>query len=273
MGADELSLQWLGTACFELRTARASVLIDPYFSREGWWGFLTHPLESDRKLIEQYVRPVDAVAVGHGHADHLLDAPTIAKRLGVPLYASADALKVAGAEGLSVGQTRMIQPGDRFGVGDLEIEVVRSAHSEMFTQCLVGGDMPDRVQVPMRFHGYKNGPVLGFWIRWRGRAIFHCGSAQLVEASLPRGVPDVLLFCISGWRADPRIFERIAQALGPEVIVPMHHDDFFQPLSRPLKLGPAARFGEAIARIRLAMPRTRIAELAFFESLRLEART
>lgn len=269
---DTLQVRWLGTAGFEVRTARTSLLIDPYLSRLDLGSLLRRPARPDPARIDPYLKPAEAVLIGHSHFDHLLDAPYIARKLGCPLYGAGDTLRVARAEGTEEGLLREIKGGDRLEIGDLVVEVVESRHSGLFTQWLVGGDMPDPVRLPLWFLAYKCGPVFGFRIRWRDRVIYHSGSAELVPEPLEGGPPvDVALFCINGWKADRGVFRRLGQLLKPRVVVPMHHDDFFRPFEAGLRVGPLVHQAEALERIRADVPGASVVGLDFFSTLHLHA--
>lgn len=270
--ADTLQVRWLGTAGFEVRTAETALLIDPYLSRLDLASLLRHPARPDPARVTPYLRPADAILIGHSHFDHLLDAPFIARRLGCPLYGSRDSLRVARAEGTDESLLREIKGGDRLEIGDLVVEVVESRHSGLFTQWLVGGPMPDPVRLPMRFLSYKCGPVFNFRIRWRDRLVYHIGSAEVLPEPLEGGPPvDVVLACINGWKSDPGVFQRMARLLRPRVVVPMHHDDFFRPFEAGLRIGPIVHEAQALERIRKDVPGASAVGLDFFTTLHLHS--
>jgi L-ascorbate metabolism protein UlaG (beta-lactamase superfamily) len=271
LAEDELTIRWLGTACFEIRTAQASLLLDPYFSRPSLMRMLLGPVRPDMARIQQHARHVTAILIGHAHVDHMLDAPAISRLLNAPLYGSQDVAHVARAEGLSATAMRVLQGGERLQFGDLEVEAIESKHSDMRTNWLVKGNIPANPRMPMRFWEYKHGTVLTYAIRWRGRSIYHLGSAELVERHLAAQRADVALLCLSGWKDNPSVFKRLAAALSPRVLVPMHHDDFFRPLEAGFHEGQLAYVDEALATVAREMPQTTVAPVEFFTEYRLRA--
>ena len=216
-------------AGFELRSATTTLLIDPYFSRRPLAAFLGGPALPDLAEIHKYLRPADAVFISHAHFDHLLDAPAICQEQRIPLYTSDQGERIANAAGLPAALQKPIRQGDKLQVGDFTVEPIASKHSDMVTQWLAGGDNPPVVHWPMGFLAFHNGPVYDFLIRWRGRSLFHAGSAQIVEQAVGDRQADVALLCLTGWTSTPRYFARVGNALHPRVVVPMHDDlfDFF----------------------------------------------
>lgn len=271
VGKDELAIKWLGTAAFEIRTARGSLLIDPHYSRHNLFQLLKGPIRPDMARVRRHLEPVQAVFVGHAHHDHLIDAPAAAGLLQAPFYGSEDAAKVARLEGLPESQIHTLTGGEKIRVGDMTVEAVASRHSHIITNVMVNGNIAPWTQLPMRFWDYKHGQVFTYVVHWRGRTVYHFGSAEIVEASFRDRRADVALLCLSGWKDNPSIFGRLDATLHPRVVVPMHHDDFFRPLEEGFHPGQLAFVGEAFPTIRREMPESHLAEPALFQEYRLSA--
>ena len=62
-------LRWLGCACFELDFGSATVVIDPWITANQRTG-----------LTWKVVEKCDCIALTHGHFDHILDIPALAKK-------------------------------------------------------------------------------------------------------------------------------------------------------------------------------------------------
>ena len=271
-GEDELAVRWLGTAGYEIRSKQGALLIDPYYSRPSLGTLLGGPAKADEARVKAHVRPVDAVFVGHGHFDHFLDAPLAAKLTGATLYTSATSIALAAQEGLPEAQRRVVRAGDVIRVGDITVEVVEGRHSSMPTQFLAGGAMDPHAKLPLRFLEYKNGDVFGFLVTWRGRTLYHNGSAEFVEAGLAGRRAETVLFCVSGWKSTPGVFKRVYEALKPAAIMPMHHDDFFKPFEAGVQENLLAAHQEALHTIRRDAPGAAIVAVDFFDDHRFRAR-
>src|SRR5213075_3140263 len=73
-------LTYLGVAGWQLEAAGTIVITDPYLSRPA---DPDAPLVPDAAAIAAHTPPhADLVLVGHSHHDHLLDAPSVARRTG-----------------------------------------------------------------------------------------------------------------------------------------------------------------------------------------------
>ncbi len=245
----QVAFSWHGTAAVEVRSGSASILIDPFYSRPSMWDLAAGPVAPDAVLLKRYVRRPDAVFVSHAHYDHFLDAPSIARRFGVPLYLPADGVRIATLAGVAPADIRVVGGGERIAVGDLEVEVVRARHPEVVTQLLAGGIMPDVAALPIRYSDYKTDEALVFLIRHGNTTIAHLDAPDALASRLVERPVDVALVSVGVWYRRPQIFARVGRALAPAVIVPIHHDDFLQPLSGGLVENPFAHWRDALAEI------------------------
>ena len=81
-GSAHVKVQWLGQAAFKITTVDGKVIvIDPY-------------LTANPKTPEQYEKlealgKVDLILVTHGHLDHFLDVPALARLNSAPVWAPA----------------------------------------------------------------------------------------------------------------------------------------------------------------------------------------
>lgn len=235
-----MRLAWLGTAGYVVRTARTTVLIDPYVTRARL-GRLAAPLVPDEAAIERWIPPrVQAIVCGHSHFDHLLDAPRIALSRGAMLVGSRTTCSFARAAGVPEEQLFVVPPeGARLRAGDVAIRLVPSRHARLaLGRVPLSGEVLRAPRLPARAWNYKMGGAFGVLLEAGGVRVYHNGSADLVHAELAGERADVVLMGLAGRRATPRYAERLLDALAPRVVVPTHHDAFFAPLEEGLRLLP-----------------------------------
>ena len=80
-----------------------------------------------------------------------------------------------------------------------------------------------------------------------GRTIYHTGSANVRDDVDPsRREVDLLLLCVAGWTATPRLVERVLSKVSPGAVLLSHWDNFFSPLERGARLMPAIKLPELV---------------------------
>jgi L-ascorbate metabolism protein UlaG (beta-lactamase superfamily) len=118
-----LLLRWLGAANFELVYRGSVVLLDAYFDRMP----RTRPLGFTRDEITR----VSAIFVGHGHGDHMADAPYVAMRTGARLYGAASTIETALKQGVPAKQTLVLKGGEVERFDGFTVEAVLARHSDI----------------------------------------------------------------------------------------------------------------------------------------------
>ena len=93
--------------------------------------------------------------------------------------------------------------------------------------------------VPSTPFRYPRGEVFAFRVEGGGTSWYVQGSAGIDDQALRRQRPvDVLLACLAARHGTSRYLERLGERLRPRVLMPIHHDDLFRPLSEPAKAVP-----------------------------------
>jgi L-ascorbate metabolism protein UlaG (beta-lactamase superfamily) len=234
-----LEIEWSGTAGYRLTYEGASLVLDPYFSRVSLADLLTRqPLPGDPAMIDR-VLPVDAdvvaVAVGHTHFDHAVDAPALVRRFGCPAFGSSSLAHLMGLHGLAEHAVT-VEAKKPYEVGPFTLRFVPSVHSKLVAGLAVPSDGEltcdhlDGLSGP----AYRCGQVWGIHITVAGTTLYHQGSADFVEDELTTGPVDIFLAGIAGRAWSPGYFPKVLRRLQPSVIVPGHYDDFFRPLGDDL---------------------------------------
>lgn len=94
-----MKITWLGHSAFRIETAKARILIDPFFTGNPGFSGL------DRRDV---VEGVTHLLLTHGHGDHVGDTVQIARETGAIVLANADLaawLGTKGVEKLDMGNT------------------------------------------------------------------------------------------------------------------------------------------------------------------------
>lgn len=236
-----LALQWLGTAGFRVLSQGHHLWLDPHLSRHGLSQLAFGRIAPNEARIRADVDRADAVAVGHSHFDHAIDAPAIAKLYGARVYGASDTLNYCRGAGVDEQQLMEIKGDGRvYTEGPFELTGYRSEHSPFLAGKV---PFPGRIAQPMTLpapvSAWRVGQVLTLHAQCCGGSVHHVGSAALVEAEL-RGVQaDVVLACTIGRHATPHFARRLVECLRPKVLIPCHWDQFWRPIDAPVKQIPS----------------------------------
>jgi L-ascorbate metabolism protein UlaG (beta-lactamase superfamily) len=254
-GARGLVVRWLGTAGFELRCEGHTLLIDPYLTRASLRQCVLSRLVPDEALLARHCPRADAIILGHTHFDHALDVPSIARATGAQVFGSRSAAELCKSHGVDPTKIDVVErpagsePVER-GVGPFRLYFYPSAHARLLLgRVPFAGEIADCEDVPLRAHEYRCGAVFGVEIRVGGKTLFHLGSAEILDATLPRLEADLVLMCVAGWTTSRQFPERAMRALSPSAVLLSHWDNFLSPLSRGAKALPALKLEAFVDRL------------------------
>lgn len=249
--ASGVRVRWLGAAGFAISFGQHTILLDPYVTRASLRQCVLSALSPDLTAIDRHVPRADAIILGHTHFDHALDVPTIAKRDDAIIFGSASARTLCRSQGVIESRIDVIEPESHFAqerdVGPFQLRFHSSAHSRLLLgRVPFPGDIQDCGDIPIRAEHYRCGSVFGVEIRVAGKTIFHLGSAELVERTLPKIGVDLALVCVAGWTWSERFPMRVVRALSPRAILLSHWDNFLLPFDRGAEVLPALRMGTLV---------------------------
>ncbi|MBR1560090.1 MAG: MBL fold metallo-hydrolase [Clostridia bacterium] len=239
-----MKVTWFGTTTLLFDDGRDQVLFDCHVTRPSIPRYLFGQLRTDAaladRLIERHhIDRLRAIFVSHAHHDHVMDAPFFALRCGAAIYGSPSALNVG--RGGGVPEDRLRPFGDPDIIGGFEVTALPSLHSKptLFNNDL--GQTIDRpVAQPARKRNYKEGRSWDFVVRHSGRTYVIRPSFNYIEEQLDGVCADVLFLGVSGLsKADAatraRFFAETVDKVRPHTVIPIHWDDFFSPLAKPVR--------------------------------------
>jgi L-ascorbate metabolism protein UlaG (beta-lactamase superfamily) len=191
-----MDIRFLGHACFELSDGDTSVLIDP---------FLTGNPSAAANADE--LSPT-TILVTHGHADHIGDTVSIAKRAGVPVVAITELAGEIGEEGVDVFDPNL---GGTVEFDWGWVRLVPAWHTSTTPK------------------GTVNTPA-GLVINFGDKTVYHLGDTALFsDLSLVsrRDEIDVALMCIGGhYTMDRHDAVHAAEFVAAHTVIPCHYDTF-----------------------------------------------
>lgn len=244
-----LSVTWLGVATLLVDDGTSALMTDGYFSRPALATVATRkvapaPARVDGCLARANVSRLAAVIPVHTHIDHALDSALVADRTGARLVGGESAANVGRGYGLPAQRIVVAVSGTPMTLGAFEVTLIESRHCppDRFP-----GKIADPVRPPVRASAYRCGESWSALIHHRpsGRRLLIQGSAGYVAGALDGMRADAVYLSVGQLGLQPRSYiteywEQTVRAVGARRAIPIHWDDFFRPLSKPLRALPFA---------------------------------
>ncbi len=218
--------RWLGAAGIDLQVNGQILAIDPFFTRPPLRSLWFGKAQPDQAMIEKWIRKYDYILISHPHYDHLMDVPVVLEKTGALALGSENACRIMRLLGAADKQVRRIETGDRITLGQFQVEAIASRHIRL--PGFGPGPLKEGLHPPLRLRDYRMDSSFSFLILAGARRLLVWTSA-LTE---PAPQADVLFLSLTGTRA---YLKDLLSKVQPGVVVPTHWDDFFRPLSRPIR--------------------------------------
>ena len=191
-----MEVRFLGHACFELSDGDTNVLIDPFLTGNPKAAVAADDVDATTILLT------------HGHADHIGDTVSIAKRTGATVVAIVELAGEIGAEGVDVRDPNL---GGTVNFDWGWVKLVPAWHTSTTPK------------------GTVNTPA-GLLINYKDTIVYHLGDTcvfsdlQLVGKHHPI---DIALMCIGGhYTMDRTDGVDAAELIGAKTVIPCHYNTF-----------------------------------------------
>ncbi|MGH3558296.1 MAG: MBL fold metallo-hydrolase [Mycobacterium sp.] len=244
-----LTVTWLGVSTLLLDDGSSALMTDGYFSRPSLTRVALGKVSPsaarvDECLTRANVTRLEAVIPVHTHIDHALDSALVADRTGARLVGGESAANVGRGHGLDEDRLIVAVPGESIPLGAFEVALVKSHHCppDRFP-----GEITAPLVPPVKASAYRCGEAWSTLVHHRpsGRRMLIQGSAGFVKGALAGQRADVVYLGVGqlGLQPEPYLVDYWAEtvrAVGARRVVLIHWDDFFRPLSKPLRALPYA---------------------------------
>jgi L-ascorbate metabolism protein UlaG (beta-lactamase superfamily) len=237
---------FLGVATLLFDDGETQLMTDGFFSRPSLLQVArkigTDPKAVDAALGKAGADRVKALFVAHTHYDHALDVAYVTKKTGAKLYGSASTRNVGRGGDLKDDQMVVFEPGKEYAVGKFAVTVLKGKHSPPIKG--LNDDLGRTIDAPLGqpagFRDYKEGGAFDFLVRHGGRAVLVMPSGNFIPGALDGVTADVLFLGVGGLgtQADEHrkaLYDETVGRVRPKLVVPIHWDDFFLPLTDRLK--------------------------------------
>ena len=218
-----LIFRWLGAAGVELEADGQVLTLDPFFTRPSLVDML-RPVVSNSALVAEKLPVCQFVLVTHSHYDHLMDVPEVLRHTGAVAYGSPNTCQLLSRLGVPISRLHEISRGDKFSLGEFDVEVIAGQHSPIPFGSIFNGSLRADLQPPLRVQDYRMDACLGYCIHVMGVRVLVC-------AAQPQ--PADVLFVVA--QESRQYYLRLFQGVQPHTFVPIHWDNFTRPLCKPLR--------------------------------------
>lgn len=244
-----LPVTWMGVATLLLDDGSSALMTDGYFSRPDLARVAVRKVSPARARVDgclarAQVSRLEAVIPVHTHIDHALDSALVADRTGARLVGGESAANVGRGYGLPEDRIVVATPGKPIPLGPFDVTLIESHHCppDRFP-----GPITAPVRPPVRASAYRCGEAWSTLVHHHpsGRRLLIQGSAGFVKGALAGHRAEVAYLSVGQLGLQPRSYLvdywiQTARTVGARRVVLIHWDDFFRPLSKPLRALPYA---------------------------------
>ena len=241
-----MKVTYFGTTTLLFDDGKDQVFFDAHMTRPSLLKYIFGSAPTDRAVVDRqlslcHVDCLRAIFVSHSHHDHVMDAPYIASQTGAVIYGSRSTLNVARGGDIPKEQRVQLEAGQTYEVGSYRIKVIPSIHSK---PTILNNDLGQTIDAPLRqpakLRSYKEGGSYDFYVEAGGKKIMIRPSFNYIAGQMDGYQADVLFLGVAGLqKAAPemerRFFEKTIGKLHPQLVIPVHWDNFFSPLTKPVR--------------------------------------
>ncbi|MFJ7980676.1 MBL fold metallo-hydrolase [Lysinibacillus xylanilyticus] len=243
----EIKVTFLGTSSLLFDDGHTQLMIDGFVSRPPLLKVLPFStVKTDADAVNNTFKKIgidsnklQGLFITHTHYDHALDLAYIAKQTGTHVYGSESAINIGLGNGISTKQMSVYEVDKAMQFGDFTVTVIQSKHSPTFDE---GEKIKEPLKQPAKAIDYHEDSSYDFLISHNNKTFFVKPSPNYIEGALDDIHADVLFLGI-GVGAQNQDFqnmyyEQTVRKVKPELIIPIHWDNFTKPLTDNLEALP-----------------------------------
>ena len=245
-----LKITFFGTTVLLFDDGKDQILFDAHFTRPHIQKFFKkEPVRTNTALCDEIIKhhKIDrlrAIFISHTHHDHVMDMPYMANRCFAKVYGSKSARNVALGGMVKDEHITVFEHGSSYTIGDYKISVIRALHSKPTKiNDNLGEEIAEPLKQPTILQHYKEGGSYDFYVEHGDKKILIHPSFNFIEGQLEGFDADVIFLGVAGItkvdeKTDKKFFKETVEKTGARLVVPVHWDNFFAPLDKPIEEMP-----------------------------------
>lgn len=241
-----MKVTYFGTTMLLFDDGKDQIMFDCHVTRPSLKKVLDGMINSDKKIVDRVVNDFDitrlkGIFISHSHHDHILDAPAFAVKCGCSVYGSYSTDNIALGNGVSKDKIYNFSDSMEYQIGDFKISVIPSIHSAPhWYNNDIGQVVAAPFTLPASRKAFKEGGSVDFLITHNEKKYLIRPSYNYIEKQFEDIQADVLFLGVGGLSKDKKrrrnkFFEETIGKVRPDVVVPIHWDNFFVPLYGDVK--------------------------------------
>jgi len=256
----QIKIKWFGTANYILELGNVKLHFDPFFMRNE----KSFPELQTKK---EEIKDINAIFISHGHFDHITEAGWLAENLEIPVYCSEIAKEniINHAEGkiiedqkyliseIAKNRIKTCKFHDKIQISpEVSVELIKSEHIKFdlvtILSRLFSWKFLKQIRSMARLgRGFLMGEVFGFSTTYLNKKIISFGSLWYEDELRKHENCDVFIVPLAGnsKRHIAKKAGKMVDILKPKVVIPVHWDNFYPPISRLEDLNPFYKYMEA----------------------------
>ena len=240
---------FFGTTSLLFDDGETQLLIDGFFSRPSFFKAVFGKLKTNQQLVDeilanQKISRLKGVFTSHSHHDHAMDSAYIAKVTNCVLFGSLSTINIGRGADLTENQMTQFEHGNEFKLGNFSIKILNAKHSPQARIIAdAGQEIRNPLKQPARIRAFKEGGNFDFVIKHGEHTMVVKSSCNYIQNALDNVRADVLFLGVTGLtnqnaNFQEEFYKHVIKATNPKLVIPMHWDNFFRPLTTDLKSLP-----------------------------------
>jgi len=257
----QIKIKWFGTANYILELGNVRLHFDPFF-------FRNENSFPELQTKKEEIKDINAIFISHGHFDHITEAGWLAENLEIPVYCFEIAKeniinhvegKIIEDQKYSISEVaknriKTCKFHDKIQISpEVSVELIKSEHIKFDLVTILSRLFSWKFlkQIKSMAHlgkAFLMGDVFGFSTTYLDKNIISFGSLwhEYEDELRKHENCDIFIVPLAGnsKRHMAKKAGKMVDILKPKVVIPVHWDNFYPPISRLENLNPFYKYME-----------------------------